>query len=114
MIGEELKNFQDKNEDLKFLFIDEYSMIGCRLLTAIYIRLRQMTDKNLPFGGLVMYFFGDCKQLLPVGDTPLFSNVSGKSSANGLLERGKLLVESIHKCFFLRTSHRFGDLSYTS
>ena len=112
LVGEELSLLQSENKDLSFLFVDEYSMIGCRFLAAIEDRLKQIKGSKSHFGGLCIYFFGDVKQLIPVGDTPLFADISGRVTNDGLLERGKLLLQCIEKSFFLRECHRSKDKGY--
>lgn len=41
------------------------------MLLKIDLRLKQLFDKSLPFGGKSMIFFGDFAQLRPVGDLPI-------------------------------------------
>ena len=81
-----------------YLFIDEVSMIGCRLLTQISDTLadaKAVTD--VPFGGMNIIVAGDFAQLPPVGETRLYAwvNPSCRSSvqknSNLQITMGKLL-----------------------
>ena len=112
LVGEELFNFQKGKEDLKFLFIDEYSFVGLRLFATIEHRLREMMDSRNTFGNLIIYLFGDCNQLIPIGDIPLFRRLQQNTSDCHLLEKGQLLLHEISKCFFLSQSKRSKDKKY--
>ncbi len=57
---------QNKFRRMKTLAIDEISMVRADLLDAVDIVLRRSRDKNKPFGGVQMVFFGDLYQLPPV------------------------------------------------
>lgn len=64
---------------VRYLIIDEVSMIGARLLYQISKRLKQAKGddpdtRELPFGGINIIFTGDFGQLKPVNQEPLFSN----------------------------------------
>lgn len=56
-------------EGVDFLFIDEVSMIGCKLLHRISEALIQAKGNTSPFGGINVIFSGDFAQLPPVGET---------------------------------------------
>ncbi len=71
--GDTLHAFQEKMTNVKFLIIDEFSMVGCRLFNIINRRCMQMKSSTDRFGGLPVYMFGDLFQLPPIGDTPLYS-----------------------------------------
>ena len=62
-------------EGVDFLFIDEVSMIGCKLLHHISEALIQAKGNNSPFGGINIIFAGDFAQLPPVGETRLSANI---------------------------------------
>jgi hypothetical protein len=64
-------------EDLKgkrFLFIDEISMIGQKLLIQIHRRLQDVFNSKEPFGGIHVIFCGDFYQLPPIMDDYCFSH----------------------------------------
>ena len=66
---------QLKFAEVKFIFVDEYSMISSTLLVQIYKALRDIfpTCSHLPFGGRHMIMLGDFLQLPPVGAQPLYA-----------------------------------------
>lgn len=57
---------------VKLLIIDEVSMVGCRMLANIDLRLRQVCKEDCPFGKINIIMFGDLNQLPPVGDRFIF------------------------------------------
>ena len=63
-------------KSLKILIIDEISMVGARTFNQVDKRLRQIMQKNCPFGGVSVLVFGDFRQLRPVGDTYIFTGDS--------------------------------------
>lgn len=60
------KNTIAKYTGVKTLIIDEISMIRADILDAIDIFLQRVLNKDVPFGGVRMIFFGDLFQLPPV------------------------------------------------
>ena len=54
--------------ELDFLVIDEISMVRCDLLDTADIILRKIKGNDEPFGGVVVLFFGDKRQLPPVAN----------------------------------------------
>ena len=60
----ELKREQLKQ--LKVLIIDEFSMMSPDQLYRIDLRFREVTQVNKPFGGIMIFLFGDLAQLKPV------------------------------------------------
>jgi hypothetical protein len=81
--GERLKRLQTDFKNTHFLFLDEMSMIGMRLLSRIDGRLRECRPHfhDKPFGGVSVVLFGDYAQLPPVGDIALYAPVSDQSPA---------------------------------
>src|ERR1700719_4258096 len=71
----DLTGLQARFKDVKYLIVDEKSMVDHKTL-GTYERLREIfPDKNiniLPFGGLNVVVTGDNWQLQPVGGHPLF------------------------------------------
>ena len=57
--------------DTMILLIDEVSMVGSFMFGVIDLRLRDIMQSDLPFGGLGIVVMGDFFQLAAVGDTPL-------------------------------------------
>lgn len=63
---------REKLFHLKFLVIDEISMVGSRLLCQVDSRLRQIMGRNESFGGISVLAVGDLHQLPPVMDSPVY------------------------------------------
>jgi len=86
--GDRLKQLQDRLQNIKYLIIDEKSMVGRRMLALIDIRLRQAfpENKDEPFGGRSIIMFGDFGQLPPVLDLPMYTDkaMCGTISNNGV------------------------------
>lgn len=61
-------------KDVKYLIIDEVSMIGALFLSQISDRLKHATGIERPFGGINVIFAGDFGQLKPVRAKTLFSH----------------------------------------
>ena len=73
--GDEHYSLADKTRDIKrttfknlrFLIIDEVSMVKADQLYQLDLRLREITMRpNKLFGGIALFFFGDIMQLKPV------------------------------------------------
>jgi hypothetical protein len=61
---------------IKFIIIDEYSMLSQTMLSKIDLRLRQIKQKrSIPFGGLSIILTGDPGQLPAVAAPSLYSKV---------------------------------------
>lgn len=103
LVGTSAKKFRNENKNLKFLIIDEMSMIGANRLWQLNCRLRELQpDKDEPFGGIFIYFFGDFRQLPPVKDTPLYYQLA--STLNG--NKGLKLFQTIKHRFELKCTYR--------
>lgn len=71
--GPALLQLQERLTAVKYIIIDEYSVIGQNLLGWIDKRCRQGTgDSDKPFGGISIILVGDIAQLPPVGDKVLY------------------------------------------
>lgn len=68
-------------DGVDYLFIDEISMIGCRMLLDISNALCEATGKNRPFGGLSIILAGDFAQLPPVTETRLYAKLNTSNTA---------------------------------
>ena len=72
--GQALAMLQHKMKDVRYLIVDEVSMLGQNMMAWVDKRLRQATTHlDVPFGGLSVVLIGDFAQLPPVGDRPLFA-----------------------------------------
>ncbi len=74
-----LLELQEKFRGMRYLLIDEMSMVGRRMLAFIDARLREIFSEcsDQYFGGVSVFLFGDFGQLPPVGDCPMYVNVAG-------------------------------------
>ncbi len=70
---------------MKYVFIDEVSMISCTDLYKISAQLALLRNEaDSPFGGMNMIFAGDFAQLPPVGKSiSLYGRVNDSSTVNG-------------------------------
>ena len=92
-------------QGVDFLFIDEFSMIGCGLLYEISQALSAAKENVTPFGGINIIFASDFAQLPPVGyRRRLYSQIevrhAGKSKKKTAHEKdviSKILWLSIRK-----------------
>ena len=80
---------------LKLLIIDEFSMVGSRILFAVDSRLRQIFPerRNEVFGGISVILLGDVGQLPPTADVPCFRRIM-PTDGEAVLRR-KLAFRSI-------------------
>jgi PIF1-like helicase/Helicase len=70
--ADKLNTLRCKLHGLKFLIIDEISMVGATLFEQTESRLRQLFDRTKPFGGISVIAAGDFTQLRPVCDSYVF------------------------------------------
>lgn len=72
--GPALLRFTNRFRNVKFLIIDEHSMISARILSFIEKRVHEIhpNEPDQLFPGLFVYFFGDIRQLVPVLDLPMY------------------------------------------
>ncbi|CAM9347424.1 unnamed protein product [Ectocarpus sp. 12 AP-2014] len=69
--GQSLKALQNSLTGVKYIIIDELSMVSQSQMAWVDRRLRQGTAVDEPFGGILVIMTGDLGQLRPVGGTPL-------------------------------------------
>jgi hypothetical protein len=62
-------------ENKKYIVIDEISMTDAVLVGKIDQRCRQALNKDIPFGGLSVIFFGDFFQIPPTNGDPLYVSI---------------------------------------
>ncbi|CAF0937589.1 unnamed protein product [Rotaria sordida] len=108
---------------IKYLLIDEMSMVGLTLLAKLnrIICVAKCLDPQVPFGGVNVIFFGDYLQYRPVYDVPLhtdFSLPSKKKSGklpneNEIQQRvARSLILQINCVVKLTQQMRTEDLRY--
>ena len=78
-------------KNVETIITDEVSMIGCRALNKISKKLTKAkcANKDLPFGGMDMIFFGDFIQFSPVKDTALYRGWSMNNKTKEKTNRPK-------------------------
>ncbi|KAK3914466.1 ATP-dependent DNA helicase [Frankliniella fusca] len=121
--GEQARKLSNEFENVKFLILDEYSMIGSRMMGMINRRCKEATGNyEEDFGGLFTYFFGDIKQLPPVKDRPIYSFNQNCILSEGYLtfsnqvrypsilsQSGYKAMNNIQACIILNKIHRQND-----
>ncbi|XP_034232800.1 uncharacterized protein LOC117640409 [Thrips palmi] len=109
LTGERAKMFQESMEPVRFLIVDEYSMIGLPILGMMERRCAEgKPGSSETFGGLYVYLIGDLAQLPPVRMKPIFSNTG--STAMEL--NGRRAFQDFRHAVVLRESQRQSDPSF--
>ena len=103
MKGQSLVRLQEKLNDIKYVLIDEYSMLGETLLGWIDKRCRQATgQQDEVFGNVSIIVIGDPAQLPPVADRPLY-----RAKPSGVIgEQGHLAYLMFDKVVKLSQNQR--------
>lgn len=75
--GKRLHKMQQSLANMKYLIIDEMSMVGRKMFGQVDQRLRQVFphQANVVLGGCLCLLFGDFGELPPVMDLPLYTTV---------------------------------------
>ena len=102
-----LRHLQKKLKGTRFLFIDEMSMVGLKMLYAIDFRLKEIfpSQRTQPFGGVSVVLFGDFGQLPPVLDNSLYAKPS-ETSPPWLYTSSKLYRDNFKRAFELTQQMR--------
>ena len=70
-----LSRLQDNLNGVRYLIIDEFSVVGQKMFAWINRRCKEATGKTtIPFGGLSVILVGDIAQLPPITDQVLYHN----------------------------------------
>jgi putative intracellular protease/amidase len=70
-------------DEMRFLVIDEFSMLEANLLAVIDERLREWTgNMNIAFGGVAVILMGDPFQLFPVGKSLISASLESLTAAS--------------------------------
>ena len=95
--GERLKKLQQAFSEVKYLIIDEMSMVGRKTFSQVDRRLRQAGafphHSQEVFGGCSCVLFGDFGQLPPVMDLPLYTT----DSRSDLSDQGRAAYETFQQ-----------------
>jgi ATP-dependent DNA helicase PIF1 len=91
LTSQQLLLLQGRLKPIKYVILDEKSMVGRRLLSRVDHRLREAFPErqNEYFGGCCLLMLGDFGQLPPVGDIPLFDLQIRDGSSEAVLEANK-------------------------
>ena len=109
LTGDRARMFQESMRPVRFLIVDEYSMIGLPLLGMMERRCAEgKPGSSEPFGGLHVYLIGDLAQLAPVMQKAIFSIVA--SSEWEL--RGRYAYQQFQHAVVLRVSQRQADPTF--
>ena len=97
--GERLNKLQQSFSDIKYIIIDEMSMVGRKTLGQVDRRLRQAFPHHRQelFGGCSYLLFGDFGQLPPVMDLPLYTTVPRSE----LSDQGRTAYQTFKQAAFL-------------
>ena len=95
----ERNNLYKQYADVKVVFIDEISMVGCRILNKIDQCLQEIFGCKKVFGGHHVVAIGDFYQMKPVKDTYLKIQIDSALATNTWMEHFKIftLVEIMRK-----------------
>lgn len=106
-------DLKEKMRCIKYVLIDEVSMISCRDLYNISHKLAIATGRStVPFGGVNMIFAGDFGQLKPVGGSSLYDESIGTVMKKGMTQAlqeaviGKALWHQVNTVVLLRENMR--------
>ncbi|KAK3924203.1 LOW QUALITY PROTEIN: ATP-dependent DNA helicase [Frankliniella fusca] len=109
LTGEKARCLTNSLSKVKFLVIDEYSMIGCKTLAMVSRRCKEAVgNNNEDFGGLNVILFGDVKQLPQVKDRALYKKVL----MNNLNMEGKSIIMAFDGAYILNQCHRQNDARF--
>ena len=97
--GERLTKLQQSFSEVKYLIIDEMSMVGRKTFGQVDRRLRQAFPHNVQevFGGCSCLLFGDFGQLPPVMDLPLYTT----DSRSELSDQGRAAYQTFQQAVVL-------------
>ena len=97
--GERLQKIQHSFSSVKYIIIDEMSMVGRKMLGQVDRRLRQIFPHHAQevFGGCSCLLFGDFGQLPPVMDLPLYTTLSRSE----LSDQGRVAYQCFNQAVVL-------------
>ena len=112
-----LSELQAMWHGVDFLFVDEYSMIGCTMLYDISEALSVAKEDKRPFRGINIIFAGDFAQLPAIGQTRLYARTGSRGHGRqkeSILDKtllGRLLWLSMTTVVILKEVMRRQDTS---
>jgi len=71
-----LNKLRNDLTELQWVLIDEFSMVGNKMLKLIYLRLQEIKGNQKPFGGVNIVCIGDLYQLRPVLQEYIFTQIT--------------------------------------
>ena len=71
-----LNTLWNRFHGIKWILLDEFSMVGNTMLKLIHLRLQEAKGNKLPFGGVNIICVGDLYQLQPVMQSYIFMDIS--------------------------------------
>ena len=98
--------FRRELEELKFIIVDEMSMVSSDYLYKMHHRLTDVFQNNQPFGGIGIMFVGDLLQLRPVKGSFIFQ--SPRNSAYSTHFEDTSLWHNL-EAISLKHNHRQGE-----
>ena len=105
--GKCLRKYQTRLKYLKFLIIDEFSMLGQKALYFVSERLKQVMGNTTVFGGVCVVLIGDPGQLPPVNQSALW--IENMTNKNSETRNGSILYKSFSECLFLKENNRLDE-----
>ena len=112
-----LRNTQSRNTDLHFIyenlkviFLDEVSMVGCDMLTKVNFRMQEIMGNNSFMGGVSMVATGDFGQLPPVGQGMIWQS----SGLDGRIGIAPNHWDENFSIYYLREKMRSQDCKFSS
>ena len=96
--------------NLRMIIIDEISMVKSDMLYQLDLRLQEITQKYIPFGGISIFVFGDLMQLKPVMGNYIFEEPRHEDYVQTHLANPRW---KMFECLVLEKNHRQGkDKTY--
>ena len=96
--------------NLRMIIIDEISMVKSDMLYQLDLRLQEITQKYIPFGGISIFVFGDLMQLKPVMGNYIYEDPRHDDYIQSHLANPRW---KMFGCLVLKKNHRQGkDKTY--
>ena len=109
LTDEKMALFRTELEELKFLIVDEMSIVSSDYMYKMHHRLTDIFQNDQPFGGIGIMFVGDLLQLRPVKGSFIFQ--SPRNPAYSSHFEDSSLWHNL-EAISLKHNHRQGENSY--